>query len=223
MKFETSIERRLSGRHKKTLEIADYQNKKILDIGCSYGWFEKKVNAKIIAIDLCKKDLEIAKKQVKKEGVKFEYGSALNLRKYKKNYFDFAVMFDVIEHLPKNKEEIALLEISRVLKKGGTLIISTPAKNFTKFLDPAWYFGHRHYTSTYLKKLLEKTGFKPKNIEVKGGFYEVLSMILFYPSKWVLNSEIPFKTWFDAKREREYLNKKEGIVTLFITAEKNEK
>lgn len=223
MKFETSIERRMSGRHKKALNIINYQNKKILDIGCSYGWFEKEVDAKITAIDLCKKDLKIAKEQVRKKEIIFEEGSALNLKKYKKNYFDCVVMFDVLEHLPKDSEEKALSGIFRVLKKRGILIISTPAKNFTKFLDPAWYFGHRHYKTADLIKLLEKNSFKPRKVEIKGGLYELISMILFYPSKWILNSEIPFKKWFDSKREEEYLIQKGGRVTLFITAEKDEK
>jgi SAM-dependent methyltransferase len=223
MKFETNINRRFSARHKKCLNFWDYKNKRILDIGCSYGWFEKfkgKEAKEIYALDPCKEDLERAKKEVNNKKIKFVGGSALNFENIKKNYFDVAVMFDVIEHIPKNKELIALKNINSVMKKGGKLVISTPADNFSKFFDPAWYFGHRHYTIAKLKNLLEKAGFKINKTEICGSFFELFSMILFYPAKWLFNSEIPFKDWFDRKRNDEYLNKKRGIVTLFIAAEK---
>ncbi|MEK6893126.1 MAG: methyltransferase domain-containing protein [Nanoarchaeota archaeon] len=223
MKFETSIERRLSGRHKLCLAIGNYENKKILDIGCSYGWFEK-LNAKkskeIIAIDINKKDLDIARKELREKNVKFSYGSALDLRKFKENYFDMVVMFDVIEHIPKNTEEIALREIRRVLRKNGTLIISTPAENLFKIFDPAWYFGHRHYSKNKMKEMLEKNGFAAKNMRIGGAFYEIFGMILFYICKWLFKSEIPFKKWFDKKRDAEYLEKKNGFATLFAVGEK---
>ena len=222
MKFETSIERRLAARHKKCLSIENFKGK-IIDIGCSYGWFEKNVknNPEIVAIDICEKDLEIAK-SVKNKNIQFEVGSALDLSKYKKNDFDYAVMFDVIEHIPKNTEEKAICEAFRVLKNKGKFVISTPASNFSNFFDPAWYFGHRHYTKRKLIGLLEKNGFSIKKVEIHGGFYELFSMILFYPCKWFFNSEIPFKKMFDKKRDKEYLSNK-GYVTLFIVAEKNGK
>ncbi len=223
MKFETSIERRLGGRHKLCLAIENYKNKRILDIGCSYGWFEKfnaRQSKKIIAIDINKKDLDIAKKEVKEKNVKFGHGSVLDLKKFKENYFDIAVMFDVIEHLPKNTEETALQAIKRVLKKNGRLVISTPAKNLFRFLDPAWYFGHRHYSKTRMKNLLENNGFAAKSMRIGGAFYELFSMILFYICKWVLKSEIPFKKWFDKKRDAEYLERNNGFATLFVAAEK---
>ena len=46
-----------------------------------------------------------------------------------KEYFDLVTMFDVIEHLPKNKEKDVLIGIRRVLRDGGKLIISTPNAN----------------------------------------------------------------------------------------------
>jgi 2-polyprenyl-3-methyl-5-hydroxy-6-metoxy-1,4-benzoquinol methylase len=221
MKFETSIKKRLSGRHKACLSMLDCKNKKILDIGCGFGWFEQskaKEAKEIIGIDLNKKDLEIANKECNLKNVRFKKGSVLNLKNLKENYFDFVVMFDVIEHIPLKTEQKALIQIKRVLKKKGILIISTPINNFSKFIDPAWYFGHRHYSEKELKKILNKEGFNIKKIEKRGGFWEIFSMILFYPCKWIFNSEIPFKDYFDKKRDEEYLNKK-GFSTIFIVAE----
>jgi 2-polyprenyl-3-methyl-5-hydroxy-6-metoxy-1,4-benzoquinol methylase len=223
VKFETNIAKRISGRHKACLEMENFENKKILDIGCSYGWFEKFVGEKaekIIGIDLDEKDLENAKSEVKLKNVKFEKGSALNLKKFKKDYFDIVIMFDVIEHIPKNSEDLVLKEIKRVLKKNGKLLISTPANNFSNFFDPAWYFGHRHYSKSKMQNIFENAGFIVEKMEIKGGFFEIFSMILFYPFKWFFNMEIPFKTWFDKKRDEEYLKNKNGFVTLFIWGRK---
>lgn len=108
MKFETSIEKRMSGRHKACLAMDNFKEKKFLDIGCSYGWFEKFVSKdakEIVSIDLNEKDLETAKLEVKEKNVKFEKGSVLDLNKFEKDYFDIVVMFDVIEHIPKETEK----------------------------------------------------------------------------------------------------------------------
>jgi 2-polyprenyl-3-methyl-5-hydroxy-6-metoxy-1,4-benzoquinol methylase len=223
MKFRTTIEQRLSARHKKCLEIADYNNKKILDIGCSYGWFEKLIENKakeIVAIDPSKVDLESARKETISKKVKFILGSSLELNKLNVSGFDVAVMFDVIEHIPKNSEIKTFKEINLLLKNGGQLVISTPANNISNIFDPAWYFGHRHYSKDKLSELLIKSGFKIKKLEIKGGFFEIFSMILFYPFKWIFNMEIPFKAFFDKKRDEEYLRTKDGMVTLFAIAQK---
>jgi SAM-dependent methyltransferase len=56
---------------------------------------------------------------------------------FKNQEFDMAIMLDVIEHLPEF--DFALSELSRVLKRGGYLYISTPTQlscTLTKCEDP---------------------------------------------------------------------------------------
>ena len=73
-------------------------------------------------------------------------------------------MFDVIEHLPKDREEECLVGIKKILKDGGLLVISTPNNSLlSKILDPAWYFGHRHYSKNVIIGILSKVGFKVKS------------------------------------------------------------
>ncbi len=221
MKFETNIKKRMSGRHKASLDMENFEGKKILDIGCSHGWFEEFVGEKakeVIGIDLNKKDLESARKEVNKKNVEFRKNSVLDLKEFKENYFDIIVMFDVIEHIPKNTEKKALEEIKRVLKKNGKLLITTPANNFSNFFYPAWYFGHRHYSKKQMKNIFKNSEFKIEKIKIKGGFWEIFNMILFYPFKWFFNMEVPLKDWFDKKRDKEYL--KNGFVTLFVWGRK---
>lgn len=220
MKFKNSIERRISGKHKENLRMINFKDKTILDIGCGIGIFEKyawKKAKKIIAIEPCKKDLKIAKINVRGKKVLFKEETVEYLKGLKEKV-DIVAMFDVIEHIPKGTEIGVLEKLNKTLKENGKIILSTPYNNFTNFLDIAWYFGHRHYTKNRLKNILTKSGFKIKKIYCRGGFFEMASMILFYPFKWLFDSEIPFKDWFDKKRDEEY--KKEGFVTLFAVAEK---
>jgi ubiquinone/menaquinone biosynthesis C-methylase UbiE len=222
MRYKDDIETRLTGRHKKAMRLSgDVTDKVILNIGCSIGWYEKFAtnnNCKlVVGIDTDEKAIIRAKESVKKAN--FMLCSALVLP-FQDNYFDIVTIFDVIEHIENNTEVTCLKEIKRVLKSDGTLIISTPNNNFlAKILDPAWYLGHRHYSRAKLQKLLVKSGFGVDSIDYGGGFYELVSMDLLYFFKWVFRMEIPFKQWFDRKRDLEYLKDK-GFVTLFIQAGK---
>lgn len=218
MRFENSIERRIAGKHRANSAMADFRGKKVLDIGCGIGIFEKYCNAgKILAIDTSREDIEVVRKEVERKNVKFILGDILKLNI--KDKFDIITLFDVIEHVPKNSELKLLNKLYKSLKKRGILLITTPKDNFTKFLDIAWYFGHRHYTAGKISELLEKSGFKTEKIYARGGIFEIVNMFLFYIFKWIFNSEVPFKNYLDKKRDEEY--KREGFVTLFIIAKKD--
>jgi predicted SAM-dependent methyltransferase len=95
---------------------------------------------------------------------------------FKSQIFELVFFTDVIEHLPKDDEIIALKEIFRVLRKGGEFVLSVPNNNrflFT-FLDPAfWIRGHRHYTYREIKELLEESGFEISTI----GFLKVIKNV----------------------------------------------
>ena len=63
--------------------------------------------------------------------------------------FDFVISFQVIEHIKRDKEFVA--EVSRVLRKGGTFIVSTPNAPMSLTRNP-WHI--REYTAQELKSLL---------------------------------------------------------------------
>jgi len=220
-KFQESIQQRLTARHLKCFQFAgDIKGKKILDIGSSFGWFEQmalKAGCKrVVGIEPEEKLFYEAQKEVPK--AIFKKGSALKITAKNKS-FDLVVMFDVIEHLPKGTEITALKEIKRVLKTGGALNLSTPLSFWlTNLMDPAWYFGHRHYREEQLKKILGKLGFKIEKIEKKGGFFEMISIVLLYTFKWIFRREVPFKNSLEKKRKEEYLSSKDGFMTIFVKA-----
>jgi ubiquinone/menaquinone biosynthesis C-methylase UbiE len=83
---------------------------------------------------------------------------------FRNNEFDVVTSVEVIEHLPNIDKH--LIEVKRVLKKGGLYMIKTPNKlieliyNFIyrKKWDPL-HFNSQNLSS--LKKLLINHGFKP--------------------------------------------------------------
>jgi len=222
-KFEDNIAQRLTARHKKCFKFCgDLTGKDILDIGPSFGWFEKMAlenNCRsVTGIEPKKESFHLAEKEV--PGARFMEGSALSIP-FAENSFDLVVMFDVVEHIPKNTETEAIKEIKRVLRPKGELAVSTPFSFWlSKIMDPAWYFGHRHYKEEKLTKILEAEGFKIERVEKRGGIFELISAIMMYFFKWILKREIPFKDWFEKKRDCEYLTDKEGFETIYVKATK---
>lgn len=78
------------------------------------------------------------------------------------NSFDFAVTFQVVEHIKQDKKY--LQEIHRVLKPGGKLLMSTPNRLMSLSRNP-WHV--REYTGEELKTITEKIF---KKVELKGVF-----------------------------------------------------
>ncbi len=71
------------------------------------------------------------------------------LTELESNSFDYAISFQVIEHIVKDK--LYVEEIHRVLKPGGQFILTTPNKKMSLTRNP-WHI--REYTVAELKDLL---------------------------------------------------------------------
>lgn len=194
------------------------KNKKVLDIGCWTGQYEKLASLKtkqIIGIDPGVKAIKIAKKMVPKS--KFKVSSATKLPFTKKS-FDTVTILDVIEHIPVHTELMCLNEIKRVLKPGGHLILSTPSTHpLSILMDPAYFIiGHRHYSLTKLKELLKMANFKIVKVNYTGGVYTLGSAIIATVYKHFLNKKFIIPGWIQAKIDDEY--KKKGFAEIHLIA-----
>ena len=214
----------MTGRLERCIKEArkvGLNGKRVLDIGCSFGWFcevaVRDGTKEVWGIDPNKEQIKKAKKEVK--GAKFKVAHAGKLP-FVNNKFDLITLFDVIEHVPKSTEPQTLSEAARVLKKGGYLIISTPYNNlFATLTDPAWYFGHRHYSKEDMSRLLKIAGFNIISSKVRGGIWEIIGMNVLYFSKWILRmKKMPFEEWFDVRRRREF--NKSGFTHLMVISQK---
>lgn len=105
------------------------KGKRVLDVACGsgYGAYEllKGGASAVIGLDNSRQAISYARKKYKKKGISFLRGDAEEMP-FMKGEFDIIVSFETIEHL-KNQDEF-VIEVKRVLKNKGLLIISTPNK-----------------------------------------------------------------------------------------------
>ena len=133
---------------------------KVLELGCGAGHELKGINAKeIIGIDISKENI----KRANDKG-KIILGDACNIP-LKKNQFNTAIILELIEHI-SDKERL-ITQIKHILKKGGTLIITTPNPKMwwaQRILEAMKLVvkeaGHEYINNKDLIRMIKKKGFK---------------------------------------------------------------
>ncbi len=119
-----------SNRLEKMLLIAKSlktKPKNILDIGCGTGYFAHLLktiypDANVFGVDISNTALSIGKRKYK--NISLLKADAEVRLPFKNNTFDLVISGEHIEHI--RDVDRNLLEINRVTKKGGTLIVTTP-------------------------------------------------------------------------------------------------
>jgi 2-polyprenyl-3-methyl-5-hydroxy-6-metoxy-1,4-benzoquinol methylase len=112
-------------------------NAKALDVGCGNGKFMSRMNSigwKMEGLDFSPLAIEICRKS----GLKVTYGDLLSAS-FPNNSFDVVSARHVLEHVP-NPEKF-VIEIQRILKKGGLFVIRTPNSQALgrKWFGTNWY------------------------------------------------------------------------------------
>jgi 2-polyprenyl-3-methyl-5-hydroxy-6-metoxy-1,4-benzoquinol methylase len=99
----------------------------ILDMGCGPGTFLGHFSSgygRALGIDLAQPQIEYASRKYTSERIRFE---AVDVAAFtQENEFDAVVSIEVIEHLPIEETRPFLRSIFRLLKPGGTLVLTTP-------------------------------------------------------------------------------------------------
>lgn len=91
---------------------------------------------------------------------------------FKKNYFDIVLMIEVLEHL-ENPLDV-LFEIKRILKINGQFYFSIPFI-YPVHADP---YDFQRWTSTKIKKEIERVGFSEIEIISMGGLMAVINDLI---------------------------------------------
>lgn len=111
------------------LSIIDYENKKVLDIGCNTGILLiplKERGIDILGIDISISDIKKAKKNLLQRNLSDKCVQVANAQKlpFKDNYFDVVLLSDILEHVVE--PNIVAKEAIRVLKPNGIVLATVP-------------------------------------------------------------------------------------------------
>ena len=147
----TSVEDETATEHLHRYKIAmEYcKGKVVLDIACGEGYgsaFLASVALSVVGVDIDPLSVDFAKNKYQKSNLEFKVGSCSSIP-IDSNSVDVLVSFETIEH--HDQHEKMMIEIKRVLKPEGLLIISSPDKTF--------YTDKRNFNNAFhVKELTEK-------------------------------------------------------------------
>lgn len=99
----------------------DLRNGKVLDLGCGDGDYSKRL--KDLGFEIVASDIDIGRFKYHNV-IKFETSNLDKPLPFLENSFDYVLFLEVIEHL--YNPDFVIGQIAKVLKPGGTLIMSTP-------------------------------------------------------------------------------------------------
>ena len=185
------------------------ENDKILDFGCGPGTFSVKLSSmtknEVYGIDISKKfieECEILKNTLKIDNFYPQHVQS-KILPYKDNSFDLILLFDVIHHLEDINENF--VEIKRVLKKRGKLVIYEPNKlnpliALMHMIDPIERGLLRVGTKSKYSSILHKYDMREIELKYRGIVVGPDSKIFSYISK-VLNHSFMYKIfgWLNPK------------------------
>lgn len=159
------------------------KNGRILDVGCGSGQFlvqAKKMGMKPSGVEPGGFDEKFAKSN--KLNI---YNGALKQAKFQNDYFDVITVNHALEHVNAPME--TLVELKRILKPGGKLIIGVPNKDSLNYsLFKKYWTGldsPRHlftFSEKILRQYAEKTGLKLEKINYKAHPGEITGSLFFY-------------------------------------------
>ena len=128
----------------KTLRpmLPDFTGKRVLDLGCGYGWhaFYAAENGaeKVLGIDLSEKMLAVAREKNTFPNVRFARGAMEDVR-FPDGSFD-AVLSSLALHYVKDYAEL-VSRVYRWLAPGGAFVFSAEHPAFTAYGNQDWYYS----------------------------------------------------------------------------------
>lgn len=181
-------ERFIPGVEDDKLEMEHYQRylsvrnlvrgKVVLDAACGEGYGSSimaSVAQSVTGLDIDGDTIERAKANYgQRDNLHFLQGSIEKIP-LQDDSVDVVVSFETIEHVSEQMQHAFLGEIARVLKKDGTLIMSTPNKKI--YSDLFHYKNEFHVKEFYHNEFLAFLHEKFKYVELFNQSFQIVSMI----------------------------------------------
>ena len=129
---------------------------RILDAGCGSGrnMIDLARHGTVTGVELSQTSVELARERASGEVIE---GSVLEMP-FEAGRFDLAASLDVIEHL--EDDLAALRELRRVVKPGGTLLVTVPAYQWLWSGHDVVNHHYRRYTRRSLQRVGEQAGWQ---------------------------------------------------------------
>lgn len=122
--------------------LPDFKDKKVLDLGCGYGWHCKYAAdqgaSSVLGTDISHKMLETAKRKNSDDRITYQC-SAMEDLEFPAETFDI-VISSLAFHYVKEYEQL-MKRIVMWLKQGGELVFSVEHPVFTSYGTQDWYYN----------------------------------------------------------------------------------
>jgi SAM-dependent methyltransferase len=195
----------------------------ILDLGCGNGGFVYAFDEHYhcFGLDLDPNAVKVANKYCVNSD--FVVASVSDLP-FRDETFDFTVSWGVMEELGNGIEMKLIDEIYRILTPGGLLLLSTANDHIMhKLMNPAFFIKReRHYNAKRLMKSIKERRFSIEECSIRGRWYSLLAISIFYFYKHILHKpEGSLLRFVYKKMEKEFFESdKKGIYSIFMAAKK---
>jgi ubiquinone/menaquinone biosynthesis C-methylase UbiE len=150
--------------HRYAIALDFVHDKDVLDIACGEGYGSfllSKVSHSVTGVDIDESVINHAVDKYKHKGLNFKKGTATAIP-LPASSIDVVISFETIEHLKEHDE--MLLEIKRVLRPNGLLIMSSPDKK--TYSDDRNFTNEYHVKELYYEEFLSliKKNFKNQQV-----------------------------------------------------------
>lgn len=159
---------------------------KILDVGCGHGYLLARLQSQhrsLYGMDMTGGTIKVAQDRIKEAS--FRLADAREIP-FKSDTFDYLICTDVLEHIEGDE---AIRECYRVLKPGGTALITVPRG---KGAMGKYFVGHiRLFSFEEIATLLRQAGFEIISGQ-KFGLHVPLVTVFFSILSQALGKNLPF-------------------------------
>ncbi len=221
------------GLFKRSLcEISRFLNKgRLIDVGCGMGYFMDLARSKgweAMGVEISESAFSHARNKLRLDVIKGDLSGA----NFKEEYFDAATLWNALDQIYDPRS--TLIELNRVLKRGGYIFIRVPNIDFHLMLFKLWkklkprladigkapaVFHLYSFDKASIKKLLESTGFSDVAVKTETIGAGVPNFVRIFGKIW----EGPARAFFDAGAKALYFLSLGKVImspSIFVIARK---